>query len=97
MGTAATHPDARGHPAHFPRRRVLLDRHAAAGVARIQPVQPRRLPHQRLSLVLLRCRRRKCGGEFQHDGGIHDRLPAGHFLDIQDGVSAEELSADLGE
>ena len=28
------------HAAHLPRRRVLLDRHAAAGVAHVQPVQP---------------------------------------------------------
>ena len=54
LGAAAAHSHAGGHPAHLPRRRVLLDRHAAAGVARIQPVQSRRVPHQRLSMVLLR-------------------------------------------
>ena len=38
---AAVRADAGDHAAHLPRRRVLLDRHAAAGLARVQPVQSR--------------------------------------------------------
>ena len=45
------------HAAHLPRRRVLFDRHAAAGVAHGHAVQPGRLPDQRLPLELLRTAR----------------------------------------
>jgi len=40
--------------AHFSRRQLLFHQHAAARVAEDRPVQPCRLPHQRLPLELLR-------------------------------------------
>ena len=72
QGIRATtvHPHAGGHPAHFSRRRLLFDRHAAAGVAHLQPFQSHRVPDQRFSLEFLRycrCQRRDQHG---HDGGI---------------------------
>ena len=73
LRAAQLHPDAGRHAAHLPRRRVLFDRHAAARVAHLQPVQPDRLPDQRLPLELLRDLGRERGGEPRHDAGVPRR------------------------
>ena len=58
LGADAAHPDADRDAADLPRRRVLLDRHAAARLAHGDAVQPGRLPDQRVPLELLRQVRR---------------------------------------
>src|SRR5207253_238772 len=88
---AAVHPDARHHAAHLSRRRVLLDRHAAAGVAHLQPVQSRRVPHQRLPLELLRRLGGRRGTEPRNDTRLLRAVPGRSSVDLPDGVSAEEL------
>ncbi len=58
---AAIHSDAGHHAADVLGRRILFHRHAAAGVAHVQPLQSHRVLDQRLSLELLRrgrCQRR---------------------------------------
>ena len=51
---AAARADADRDPADVSRRQLLLDQDAPAGLAEDHPVQPGRLPGQRLSLELLR-------------------------------------------
>ena len=75
LRAAAVHPDAGRHAAHLPRRRLLLDRHAARRVAHVQPVQPGGLPDQRLPLELLRDRRRGRRGQPRDDAGVLRPLP----------------------
>src|SRR5262249_19841208 len=65
---------------------------AAARVADGEPVQSRRLSHQRLPLELLRNCRRERFREPRHDGAVPRRLPGDYLVDIQDGVSAEKIS-----
>src|SRR5687767_3780929 len=91
LRAAAVHPDAGDHAAHLPRRRVLLHRHAAAGVARLQPVQSDRLPDQRLSLELLRHRGRAGAGEPGDDAGVFRALPRGGGLDLQNRLPPQDL------
>ena len=55
---AAADPAADRHAADLPRRQLLFDRHAAAGLAHGLAVQPGRLSGQRISLELLRHRGR---------------------------------------
>ena len=87
----SVHPDAGHHAAHLPGRCLLLDRHAAAGMAHLQPVQSHRVPDQRLSLEFLRQRRCQRRREHADDGGILRDLSGGGRLDIQDRISLEEL------
>jgi hypothetical protein len=61
LGEAHDRADTRHHAADVSRRHVLLDQHAAAGVADDQPVQPRRLSRERIPLELLRERGRPRG------------------------------------
>ncbi len=60
---AAARAAADRHAAHLPRRQLLFDRHAAAVLAEGDAVQSRGLSDQRLSLELLRHRRRERRGE----------------------------------
>ena len=59
LRAAAAGADADHHAAGLPRRQLLLDLHAAAGLADDHPLQPGGLPGLRLPLVVLRHRRRR--------------------------------------
>ena len=91
LRAAAAHPDADRDPADLPGRRLLLDRHAAARLAHGRPVQSRRLSDQRLSMELLRHRRRRRGDEPGDDGRVPAGVAGGGGVDVQDGIPAEEL------
>ena len=54
---------------------VLLHQHAAPAVAKAQPVQPRGVFDQRISLELLRCGRCEHRREHRHDGRVFADLP----------------------
>ena len=90
---AATDPAAGDHAADLPWRQFLFDRHAAAGLADGVALQSGGVSGQRLSLGLLRHRRRQHRGQPRHDVLLPGRLPRRHRLDIQDGLPAEELAA----
>jgi ABC-2 type transport system permease protein len=47
LRTATIHSHAGRHAADVSRRRLLFHRHAAAGMARLQPIQSHRVPDQR--------------------------------------------------
>ena len=66
-----------------------------AGVAHVQPLQPGRLPDQRLPLDLLRHLGRRRRGQPGDDAGALRRLPDRGDVDLQDRVSAQELKAKL--
>ena len=90
---SAIHSDARHHAADVFRRRLLFHRHAAAGVAHLQPLQSHRVPDQRLSLELLRrggCQRRH---QLRCDRGIFCGLPGAGGVDFQDRLSTQELES----
>jgi hypothetical protein len=88
---AADDPDAGGDAPDLPRRVLLFDRHAAAGLADDHPVQPGGLSDLGLPLDLLRGRRRGVGLQRAGDARLPRGLPGRRRLDLQDGLSAEEL------
>src|SRR5690606_37633978 len=91
LGEAADRPRADRHAAGLPRWQLLLHRNAAAAVAEDHAVQPGGVPDQRLPLELLwrfRCER---GGQPGHDFGLSGAVPGVDRVDIQNGVSVEEL------
>src|SRR3712207_1859259 len=71
------------------RRQLLLRRDVAAVLADGQPLQPRRLPDQRLPLELLRDRRRERRCEPGHDALLSCRVPGGGVVDLQDGLPTQ--------
>ncbi len=89
---AADRPADGRHAAHLPRRRVLLDQDAAAGMADDHAVQSGRLPDQRLPLELLRPGRRQRRGQRGHDDGVPGRVPGRRRLGVQDRLQAEGVS-----
>ena len=58
----------------------------------ITPVQPGRLPDQRLPLELLRDRRRQRRRQPRHDAGVPRRSADRGVVDLQDRLPAEELT-----
>src|SRR5690606_4933703 len=91
LGKAADRPGVDRHPAGVPWWQLLLHRNAAAAMAEGHPVQPCGVPDQWLPLEFLR----RLGHQRRHQPGddpwLSRRLPAGGVVDIQDGVSVEEL------
>ncbi|CAA9538389.1 MAG: Efflux ABC transporter, permease protein, partial [uncultured Rubrobacteraceae bacterium] len=79
------------HAPDLPRRLLLLGERPAALLADGNPLQPRRVPDQRLPLELLRRRRRERRPEPRHDGLLPGRLPDGGVVDLQDGVPPEDV------
>jgi hypothetical protein len=67
-----THADH--HPADIPWRRVLFHRHAADGLAHLQPVQSDRVFDQRFPLEFLRHRRRERRHQLRADRRVHGRM-----------------------
>jgi hypothetical protein len=61
----------------------------------LQPVQSHRLSHQRFPLELLRHCGRERRAQLERGVGLPGDLPRGSRLDIQDGISAEELAPRL--
>jgi hypothetical protein len=92
LRAVAVHSDANRHAANLPRRRLLLHRYSAAGMAHRHFVQSRGLPYQRLSLELLRIVRRERSSQPRHDAGVLHALSGGSRLDVQDRLSVEELN-----
>ena len=88
---AADRSAAGHHAADLPRRQLLFDQRAAAGLADDQPVQSGRLPGQRLSLGLLRDGGRRCRDQPCDDAALSWRMPRRDLVDVQDRLSAEEL------
>src|SRR5262249_22043531 len=72
---AADHPADGGDPADLSRRRVLLDRHAAAVLAQGHAVQPGGVPDLRHPLELLRHLGCLVGGELRRDAGLPRAVP----------------------
>jgi hypothetical protein len=83
-----------GHAADLSRRCVLLDQHVAAAVAEDHLVQSGGLSDQRISLELLRCRRRGRGGQPRHDAGVYGAVPRHGLVDFSYGLQAAHLSAE---
>ncbi|CAA9461099.1 MAG: Efflux ABC transporter, permease protein, partial [uncultured Rubrobacteraceae bacterium] len=79
------------HAPDLPRRQLLLHRYAAPVLADGHPLQPRRLPHKRLPLELLRGRRRERRPEHGHDGPLPGPVPDGCLVDLQNGLPPENL------
>jgi ABC-2 type transport system permease protein len=69
-----------------------LHRHAPADLAHGRPLQPRRLPHQRLPLELLRRRRRRRARQPGHDPRLPARPARRGRLDLQDRLPPQELT-----
>ena len=61
-------------------------------LAERQPVQSRGLPHQRLSLELLRHRRCQRGGQPRHDAGIPGAVARHRRLDFQDRLPPQDVT-----
>src|SRR6185503_12817259 len=91
LGADAARADADRDADDLPRRRVLLDRHAAAGLAHGHAVQPGRVPDQRLPLELLRDVRRRRRHEPPDDALLHARLRRRHRMDVPDRVPPEAV------
>src|SRR5690606_26582675 len=89
---AADHPADGGDAVDLPRRRLLLDRDAAAVLAEGGPVQPGGLPDQRLPLELLRPVRRQCGGELRRYHRLPGAVPGAGAPGVHDRLAAEGLS-----
>ncbi len=81
-------PDA----ADLPRRRVLFDRHAAAVLAHVQPVQPGGLSRQRLPLELLRGRRRQHRSQPRLHSPVYRCVSGDPGLDFSHRLSPARLS-----
>ena len=93
---AGDHPGARRHAADLPRRRLLFDRHAAAVLARRQPVQSRGLSRQRLPLELLRQGRRQRRRQPRLHDAVHRRVPRGIGLHLPHRMAAEAVTGARG-
>ncbi len=70
---------------------LLLHRHASARMADLQPLQPDRLPDQRLSMDLPRCRRCRCGRELWCDAGALRCVRTCGGMDLPDRLPDQEL------
>src|SRR5690606_13785484 len=89
---AATRAVADCDATDFPRRQLLFDRHAAAGLANGEPFQPRSVSDQRLPLELLRRLRCECRLELGGDGWLPRSLSRHRRPDLPDGIPAEDLN-----
>src|SRR5690606_30823236 len=67
--------------------------HAPAALAEDRATQPGRVSDQRLSMELLWHLRRRGRRQPRHDVHLHDRLPRGHLVGIQDGISLEGVKS----
>ncbi len=92
---AAGRAAARHHPADVSRRHFLLHQRIAAGLADRRAVQSHRLSGQRLSLELLRDRRRERGRKPRHDDPVPGRVPADGLVDFQDRLPTQEIAFDI--
>src|SRR3990167_4954693 len=79
------------HAADLSRWRVLLDQHAATGLADGDPIQPGGVPDQRVSLEFLRRLRRQRRPEPGDDSWLSAAVHSGCGLYLQNRLSAEEL------
>ena len=93
LRAAAVHPDAGHHAAHVPGRRVLLDRHAAAGAG-----APFSLFNPVVYLIsgfrwsFYGTADVGVGVSLADDAGLLRRLPGGRGVDLPDRLPAEELT-----
>jgi hypothetical protein len=85
-------PAASRDAAHFPRRRLLLARHAARTMAHPHAFQPCRLSYQRLPLELLR--HVGCVGRPQpwHDARLPRAVPRARLADLPHRLQAQGLT-----
>jgi hypothetical protein len=88
----AAYPAARHHAADLPRRHVLLDQRAAAGLADRRAVQSDRVSGLGFPLELLQHLRRERRHQPHNDVRVPDHLRRDRMVDFQDRLSAQEMT-----